>query len=258
MLSKNIFDIRGDVIDISWSNSEGELLTASTTVRNDYLEEIKSVTWGVNGKYFHNSNFGYLHRYIMSKWYGQDILDKMSKEKFIVDHMDNNSFNCRIENLSFLSADENKAKGFTVDKQAKVQSWNMALNMFNDFTTGCYQITIFFNVSRLYKDANTNETYEVSTLKLLYESNYEIVINDARYILLSNKDHIPIDLDKLNFSEYKFVKSTKVILADGDERNYVYIDGALHILIKDNCRVFKVNYDKGWEPTKEGEINGRI
>ena len=74
---------------------------------------------GKNGKYFYNAKLGYLHRYIMEKWYTKEILDTMTADNFVVDHMDGDGFNCNINNLCFLSRNENVAKGNTLDIECK-------------------------------------------------------------------------------------------------------------------------------------------
>jgi hypothetical protein len=188
----------------------------------------------------------------MAKWYGQDILDKMTAEGFVVDHMNNESFDCQISNLSFLSSDENKAKGFTVDKQSNELRWNLALNMFKDFETGCYQMTIFFNKTMHFENVDTNERYPVSALKLLYDTNYEIVINDARYIMLSYKDAGRFQLNRLNHIELKIEKAQFIFLNEQEkDRAFVEIDGQHFLLINDHTRVVKVNFEKGWKPNSE-------
>lgn len=91
-MSKNGFRIDGDIISIT--RLEWDFI-AQATVREDYLEEIQSVTWGLNNnRYLYNSKYGYLHSYIMKKWYGEDFCKKMKDMNYVIDHMDNNSTNC--------------------------------------------------------------------------------------------------------------------------------------------------------------------
>lgn len=55
-MSKNGFRIDGDIISIT--RSEWDFI-AQATVREDYLEEIQSVTWGLNNnRYLYNSKYG--------------------------------------------------------------------------------------------------------------------------------------------------------------------------------------------------------
>lgn len=62
MPSKNTFERYGDEIHIfrdSWDQ------VAMTTYREDYYEELTSVTWTATPKYLTNNKLGLLHRYIM-------------------------------------------------------------------------------------------------------------------------------------------------------------------------------------------------
>ena len=48
-MSKNFFDINGDIISIT--RPEWDFI-AQATIRDDYADEIQSVTWGLkNGRY---------------------------------------------------------------------------------------------------------------------------------------------------------------------------------------------------------------
>lgn len=141
-MSKNRFEIANGNINIlrdDWKKC------AQVTYREDYFEELASVTWRENNGYVVNNKLGYLHRYIMKKWYGEEIFDEMVKRGWVVDHMNNNGFDCRICNLEFLAPNQNIAKGHNLDIEAEEQRHHIALNLFKDFSTGLYQISIVFN-----------------------------------------------------------------------------------------------------------------
>ena len=99
--SKNKFEIINDEIHIS---KEGWPLIGLTTYREDYYEELTSKTWALTKAnsetddkgYLSNKTLGVLHRYIVAKWYGQDVLDTMTQKGFVVDHLNNNHTDCRI------------------------------------------------------------------------------------------------------------------------------------------------------------------
>ena len=61
-MSNNSFDISGDLVRIHTADG---MFHAVASIRDDYRDELMSVTWGKNGKYFYNAKLGYLHRYIM-------------------------------------------------------------------------------------------------------------------------------------------------------------------------------------------------
>lgn len=63
----------------------------------DYYEELSTHTWILSNGYPINVTLGGgLHRYMMAKWYGEDVLGNLTEKGYVVDHMD-----CRISNLEF-------------------------------------------------------------------------------------------------------------------------------------------------------------
>ena len=198
-MSKNTFDINDSLVRIDTADG---MFHAVASIRDDYRDELMSVTWGKNGKYFYNAKLGYLHRYIMEKWYTKEVLDTMTTENFVVDHMDGDGFNCNINNLCFLSRNENVAKGNTLDIECKDTEY-IALKMFKDFYTDLIQITIFFNYpAKLILDGL--ERAAVAELAfLLYDDDYRIVINDARSIMLDYQSKYEFIPEKLRFIDYQ-------------------------------------------------------
>ena len=174
---------------------------ATVTVREDYIDELKSITWTKNNNYLHNKKYGYLHCYIMKKWYGENEYNAMHDKGFIVDHIDNNGFNCCINNLCFLSSDENKAKGMTLDKRSAKHEF-IALSIYKDFDTQLFQVTIFFNYPAISKIECIEKPAVIDLAYLLYDTPYEIVINDAIGILLEYENYKTFSPDKLNFCDY--------------------------------------------------------
>lgn len=141
-MSKNTFEISRGRVTIG--HPDWDFLSFAS-IKDEYADELQSVTWSKKGEYLYSSKLKvYLHVYIMKKWYGDDVYEKMKAEGCVVDHMDNDGHNCCIDNLSFLLSDENKAKGMTVDKMSADRSY-IALSMFKDFDTQLFQITISFN-----------------------------------------------------------------------------------------------------------------
>ena len=52
-MSNNSFDISGDLVRIHTADG---MFHAVASIRDDYRDELMSVTWGKNGKYFYNAN----------------------------------------------------------------------------------------------------------------------------------------------------------------------------------------------------------
>lgn len=148
--SKNKFEIVNN--DVYITKDEWSII-GMTTYREDYYEELTSKTWRLTKAnsntddkgYLSNSTLGLLHRYIAAKWYGEDVLKEMTEKGYVVDHMNNNHVDCRISNLEFLKKSYNTAKGQAFDVDSKDMKRHIAVNLFKDFSTGYYQITIGCN-----------------------------------------------------------------------------------------------------------------
>ena len=179
-MSKNKFDVRGDRVYITHEKWD---FIATASLKDEYAEEIMSVTWTKNGEYLYSSKLStYLHIYIMKKWYGEEKYEQMKAEGYVVDHMDNDGYNCCINNLCFLIEDENKAKGMTVDKMSREKS-HIALTLYKDFDTELIQIAVVFNYPAIAKIEGLEKPAVIELAHLLYDAEYEMVLNDARTIL---------------------------------------------------------------------------
>ena len=125
----------------------------------------------------------------------------MYQNGYVIDHMDNNGHNCSIDNLCFLLADENKAKGFTVDKMSEEKT-HIALSLYKNFSTELIQITIMFNYPAIAKISKINSPAVIDLVYLLYDREYPEVINDARTILYDYyREHI-FEPKKLHYIDY--------------------------------------------------------
>ena len=237
--SKNVFSIDGDTITIS--HSDGDFI-ATASLREDYEGEIQSVTWSKNGNYVYSQKLGvYLHIYIMKKWYGEDVYDQMKTSGYIVDHMDNNGYNCCIDNLCFLTYDENIAKGHTVDKKSKNKT-HIALSLFKDFYTQNIQMTIVFNYPAIAKISSINSPAVIELVYLLYDCEYEIVLNDARAILYDYEYNHTFDPEKLHDSDYHIEGAYGIPWPI--ERYNRYIEGGHGHAV---CFFVKKSPIKGWK-----------
>lgn len=203
MESKNIFSVHGDDIYIS---KDGWDKIAFTTYREDYYDELTSVTWTKNGEYLYSSKLKkYLHRYIMEKWYGKEMVEYMDTNGFVVDHMNNTGFDCRISNLEFLPNNDNKAKGLTVDKQIELIRNKAAISIFKDFSTGLYQLTLGFNID--VREVKDGLLYPLAAAKLLYDGDYREVVSDVWKIILDFNLKGEINTSKLCFIDKKLIYS---------------------------------------------------
>ncbi|WP_077324629.1 HNH endonuclease [Virgibacillus siamensis] len=110
---------------------------AYTEYNEELFNILKSYTWTVKGEYLYSNKLKkYLHRYVMEFYYGKEAIDEANKKNFVVDHIDNNGFNCRVSNLCFIPNNLNKAKGLTFDKRRIEMKEDMTLTFYKDFSTG--------------------------------------------------------------------------------------------------------------------------
>ena len=223
---------------------------ALTTFREDYYAELTSRTWTLSKDYLVNKKFGSLHRYIMGKWYGENVLTELTAKGYVVDHMNNDGMDCRISNLEFLKKGYNTAKGQTFDIDGKKLKYQIAVNIFKDFTTGCYQISIGCNDTIYGTDPNGNK-FCVNKIKLLYDCDYSIVVNDAENILLIYETEGIISTNNTNACDTRITKAPEIALTDEEKKgSVVFRDGVPYLVLgTGNTYIVSSHYDEGWLPS---------
>ena len=250
---KNTFSVEGDTICIAHP-SWGKLVM--TSYREDYYEELSAHTWSLdkNG-YPINQKLGRLHRYIMEKWYGFDTLSAFSQAGYIVDHINNEHTDCRISNLEFLKKDYNTAKGQQLDKDTVRLADKIALTIYKDFATGCYQITIGCNVP-LEGHYSDGRVYMIDSLKFLYNCNYPLVLNDAEGILLRYETQGRISVFPPNCCSARVYHSPDFELSDEEkEQTIVDRDGELYLIVGNGKALIRhIPPDKEWFPADTKQV----
>lgn len=249
--SKNRFQIVNDEIHIT---REGWGHIALTSFCDDYYEQLTSYTWTLDSNgYLVNRTLGSLHRYIMGKWYGEEMVDELTLKGYVVDHMNNEHTDCRISNLEFLKKSYNTAKGQTFDVDAKELQWRIAVNIFKDFSTGNYQITIGCNDTIVGID-ESGQKYYVNSIMLLYCCDYSIVINDAENILRIYETEGKILVSQTHSCDMKIRKTEDIQLTDEEKNGAIIIRDGIPYIIIGNGQTYlnSIHYEKGWgPPTKQ-------
>lgn len=249
MPSKNTFERINDDIYIY---RDGWKSVALVTYREDYYDELTSVTWTANKGYLSNRNLGLLHRYIMSKWYGKNMLDDMTQQGWVVDHMNNNGFDCRISNLEFLPKRYNVAKGQTVDVETEKMRHHIALTMCKDFSTELYQIHIGCNDRIALLDTKTGKSQLLAQLKLLYDCDYTMVVNDALGILLDYEKYGKFEIDKLHCIDWKAEFSELIYITEEEHgRPFIERNGRLYACIGNHIWIHSSLVESGWIPKQK-------
>lgn len=254
--SKNKFEIINNEIHIT---REGWPLVGLTTYREDYYKELTSKTWSLTKPnsdtedkgYLSNGTLGLLHRYIVGKWYGEDFLKEMTEKGYVVDHMNNNHVDCRISNLEFLKKSYNTAKGQSFDVDSKMMDHRIAVNLFKDFSTECYQITIGCN-DDVIETTSDGEIQYVAAIYLLYNCDYSIVINDAENILRMYETEGRIEIDKTYACDFKIKYPVYFEVTEKEKEEPLLICNGKLYLIQGTKKAFlkSVHYIDGWLPPK--------
>jgi len=170
-----------------------------------------------------------LHQIVIDFYYNEGIRKKMYDKKFIIEHHDNNGFNCLIQNLSFLSKKRNTSKGFGYDIERVDFLDNVAINIFKDFETQNYQITLAFNTPYNLV-TNDGKTIILATMYLVYDNNFKIVINDATNILDLLESYGRFDINKLNFNNWTYEPCIDLYLTKEERYSpIINIDGKLYL-----------------------------
>lgn len=245
--SLNKFSVVGNDIHIS---RDGRPWLAFTSYREDYYDEIISRTWTLDKEgYLKNPSLGYLHRYIMRKWYGDEVFNYFTANGYVVDHMNNEGTDCRVSNLEFLKRRYNVAKGQKYDVDAKELKFRIAVNIFKDFNTCCYQISIGCN-DTVYGTDSDGTRYYVTSVKLLYDCAYPIVINDAETILLQYADEGRIRLDAMHACDVRVGKAIQLPLTEEEKSGAVVVrEGQLYLLLgTGHTYLLSAHFDEGWTP----------
>jgi hypothetical protein len=185
----------------------------------------------------------------MSKWYGEDGLNDLTKKGYVVDHMNNNRMDCRISKLDFLKKTYNTAKGLTFDIDSKDMRHRIAVNIFKDFKTGCYQITIGCN-DLIYGQDISGKKYYVSTIKLLFNCDYSIVIHDAEKILRQYETERTISVHQTHACDMRFVKAIAIQPTEKERKSGVIMREGIWYRALGASHTFIVStpFDEGWLP----------
>ncbi|PGK25183.1 hypothetical protein CN902_24120 [Priestia megaterium] len=208
----------------------------------DYNEslwhKVKEMKWNVRFSrpknkekrkpYIYSSNRGNkvdLHRFVMEHWYGESIMKDAKKRDYVVDHLSNESLNCRISNLCFIPRTLNTSKGNDFDIRRKEAEKGFALNIFKDFRTQMFQITIVFNIPASFVDVEKNKKLPLAKLFLLYENKFRRVLADSQTIINEIIYEGVFDVKKLNHKEHAVEIANYVISPEQKDSPVVFIDG---------------------------------
>lgn len=195
-----------------------------------------------------------LHQISFDYYFGEELRKDAYSKGYIIEHLDNDGFNCSISNLFLLKKIKNTYKGWNFDKVVKDTKHIASMRIYHILENRTFQITIAFN--ELYHNDLTGKSVE--KIRLLYPYDYEIVLQDAEQIIeaISNKENINFRRWKeiYRFKDIRITYATELQLTEEEKKqppgSMVIRDGRLYFLIgKTDAgvgRIDSIPYDKDW------------
>ncbi|MDU5081214.1 hypothetical protein [uncultured Tissierella sp.] len=207
-------------------------------------------------KYLYSNEYKkYLHHMVFDYYFGEYISRKLNEQGYIIEHLDNDGFNCDISNLFVLKKVKNTYKGWHFDKESKEALPIIALKIYHIIENKTFQVTIFFN--KTFTNVISNKI--VDSIRLLYDYNYEIVLQDAEQILESivNTGCINIDQWKklYRFNDIEIKYAPEIELTEEEKKqeygSLIFRDGKAHLLIGQSEEsvglINSIHYRKDWD-----------
>lgn len=264
-IGKNVsISVINDSISI---NIKGMNKLAFVDYSEEMLEMIKKARFRVPIKQETRENYKYpysneykktLHQMVFDHYFSEEQRNELYSKDYIIEHLDNDGFNCHISNLYFLKDIKNTYKGWHFDKLAKDSMPVVSMKIFHVYENKTFQIVLAFNQSFV----NPKTMDVIQTVKLLYEYNYEIVLQDAEHILenmVKNRNIKFNEWPKLyRYSDIRTTYYPKIKLTEEEKKQgfgtIIWRDGVPYILVgMDENSVGLVNsvpFDVNWNVDK--------
>lgn len=196
-----------------------------------------------------------LHQIVFDYYFGEDLRKKSYNLGYIIEHLDNDGFNCDISNLFILKDVKNTYKGWNFDKKRKEALSIIALKIYHILSNRTFQITIGFNQSFV----NLRSKKAISTISLLYDYNYEIVLQDAEQILESIIETGSVDFKKwrelYRFKDIKMAHYPDIELTEDEKKQgygtLIKRNGEFYLIVGQSEESFglinSILYEKDWD-----------
>jgi hypothetical protein len=197
----------------------------------------------------------YLHQIAFDYYFGEDARKKFYESGYIIEHLDNDGFNCDISNLFILKEIKNTYKGWHFDKECRKALPIMALKIYHMIHNKTFQIAIVFNRSFI----NDASKRVLNTVRLLYDYNYEIVLQDAEQIIESIVSTGHINFTKWRslhrFDDIEVIYAPEIELSEEEKKQeygtLIFREGKAYLLLGQsedsiglmNSIPYKVNWD---------------
>lgn len=203
---------------------------AFTSYMPELYESLKETTWTpTNDGYMVSKKFGSLHRYVMSLKYGNDVIDEAYANQFVIDHINNDGFDCSYTNLEIIPRKLNAAKGLTYDEERKKSQYRFALNFSKDEETNEFQISIGFN--KVHDVIVEDKKIPVAAIYMRYGKDYKTTFIDAQSILNDLIEKERLEFRNLRASTIFVERAIQVFVTkDEAESGFVIRDEKLYFV----------------------------
>ena len=194
-----------NLLDLRIRNDRIEFVPQDTSVQRlgftDYTPQLWQMLtakkWRIKRakgkpKYIYSGSHS-LHHFVLDYYWGAGAAKAANDRGMIVEHLNNNGFDCTIQNLFILNKIKNTNKGFYFDPLVQKMIPIVALRLYHVLDNKTFQIVICFNKSYV----NPETGGRLRTIKLLYPYNYDIVLQDAETILEFFEDCETIEIQEL-------------------------------------------------------------
>lgn len=229
-----------------------------TNYEEELWQQIKHRKWhptkNSKGQYkYIQSQDRSLHQVVIDFYFGEEVRLEAYKNKYIIEHLDNDGFNCEISNLYFLLDVRNTYKGWYFDKKVVESLPIVAMSIFHIIDNHTFQISIGFNAAFV----NGQTGKYIQNLKLLYNCDYWTVLQDAERMLdeiVMNSSFGLASFKKMyRFNDYKITYCPELELTEEEKSlpsgSAILRDGEVYILNKgefEKFHILKPYYEKEW------------
>ncbi len=245
-------------------NIEGTKKLAFANYEEDLLEIIKNARFRVpqtkkaieDYKYLYSNEYKKsLHQIVFDYYFGEDMRAKYYEADYIIEHLDNDGFNCDISNLYFLKKIKNTYKGWNLDKKVVESLPVMGVRIYHIIENETFQISIVFNQTFINKESGKS----LESIRLLYRYDYEIVLQDAELIVERILKNNFIDFaewdDIFRYSDIEINYDPEIELTEEESKQppgtFIFRDGKAHILIGESedsvALINSIHYKPDWD-----------
>jgi hypothetical protein len=195
-----------------------------------------------------------LHHIVVIYWYGKEPYEAFMKKGFVVDHFNNNGFDCRVSNLEFIPRGINSRKGHTFDISAKKNLRKFSHRFSKDIIHNNYRLMLFINDKHSVEVIGKERILDnVAKIELSYPDNYLVLLDDCDLVQEDYKKSGKIDLTKLHYKAEK-ITYFKQVMFIGEIENFtpswVRINGEIYLVKNPSFARMDMDqaiFDKSWD-----------